>query len=209
MKESESHSVMSNSLRSHGILQTRILEQVAFSFSRESSQPRDGTQVFCIAGRFFTNWGTREAHSENGTVQIPGITLTTSLEEKMQSTDQLLYLHILCAVLCLVTQLCLTLCDSMIVAHQVPLSMGILQARILERVAMPSSRGSSQPRAWTHISHITDRFFTIWATREALQWNELHVKVFRIRQTEHCVYIFIHSKVVWVCSEVNEHGLNV
>ena len=34
------------------------------------------------------------------------------------------------------------------------------------------------------------------------------MKVFRIRQTEHCVYIFIHSKLVWVCSEVNEHGLN-
>ena len=35
------------------------------------------------------------------------------------------------------------------VAHQAPLSMGILQARILEWVAMPSSRGSSQPRDWT------------------------------------------------------------
>ena len=33
-----------------------------------------------------------------------------------------------------------------IVAHQAPLSLGILQARILEWVAMPSSRGSSQPR---------------------------------------------------------------
>ena len=31
------------------------------------------------------------------------------------------------------------------IAHQAPLSMGILQARILEWVAMPSSRGSSQP----------------------------------------------------------------
>ena len=136
----------------------------------------------------------RKPYFENGTVQIPGITLKTSLEEKMQSMNQLLYLHILCAVLCLVTQLCLTLCDPVIVAHQVPLSMGILQARILERVAMPSSGGSSQPRAWTHISHIADRFFTSWATREALQWNELCVKVFRIRQAEHCSYIFIHSK---------------
>ena len=39
----------------HGILQARILEWVAFPFSRGSSQPRDRTQVFCIAGRFFTN----------------------------------------------------------------------------------------------------------------------------------------------------------
>ena len=38
----------------HGILQARILEWVAFPFSRGSSQPRDGTQVSCIAGRFFT-----------------------------------------------------------------------------------------------------------------------------------------------------------
>ena len=40
----------------HGILQARILEWVAVSFSRESSQPRDWTQVSCTAGRFFTNW---------------------------------------------------------------------------------------------------------------------------------------------------------
>ena len=38
----------------HGILQARILEWVAISFSRGSSQPRDRTQVSCIAGRFFT-----------------------------------------------------------------------------------------------------------------------------------------------------------
>ena len=38
----------------HGILQARILEWVAMSSSRRSSQPRDQTQVSCIAGRFFT-----------------------------------------------------------------------------------------------------------------------------------------------------------
>ena len=45
-----------------------------------------------------------------------------------------------------------TLCT---VAHQAPLFMGILQARILERVAMPFSRGSSRPSDWTRISHIS------------------------------------------------------
>ena len=64
--ESESHSVMSDSLWPHGvvhgILHARILEWVAISFSRESSQPRDQTQVARIAGRFFTSWVTREAH---------------------------------------------------------------------------------------------------------------------------------------------------
>ena len=45
----------------HGILQARILEWVAVSSSRGSLQPRDWTQVYCIAGGFFTNWATREA----------------------------------------------------------------------------------------------------------------------------------------------------
>ena len=58
-----------------------------------------------------------------------------------------------------VAQSCPTLCDS--VDYTVH---GILQARILEWVAFPFSRGSSQPRDWTRIS---GRFFTSWATREA------------------------------------------
>ena len=45
----------------HGILQARILEWVAFPFSRGSSQPRDRIQVSHIAGGFFTTWATREA----------------------------------------------------------------------------------------------------------------------------------------------------
>ena len=45
----------------HGILQAKILEWVAIPFSRGFSQPRDETQVSCIAGRFFTTWATREA----------------------------------------------------------------------------------------------------------------------------------------------------
>jgi len=53
-------------------------------------------------------------------------------------------------------------------AHQADLSKAILQARILEWVAIPFSRGSSQPRDWTQVSCISGRFFTIWATRELL-----------------------------------------
>ena len=45
----------------HESLQARILEWAAIPFSRGSSQPRDQTQVSCIAGRFFTFWATREA----------------------------------------------------------------------------------------------------------------------------------------------------
>ena len=47
----------------HGILQARIPEWVAISFSRGSSLLRDQTQVSCIAGRFFIVWATREAPS--------------------------------------------------------------------------------------------------------------------------------------------------
>ena len=42
----------------YGILQARILEWVAIPFSRGSSQPRDQTQVSCIAGWFLTSWAT-------------------------------------------------------------------------------------------------------------------------------------------------------
>ena len=63
---SESHSVVSDSLRPHGLYSPRNSPGqntgvVAFPFSRESSQPWNQTQVFCIAGRFFTSWVTKEA----------------------------------------------------------------------------------------------------------------------------------------------------
>ena len=58
-----------------------------------------------------------------------------------------------------------TLCDSM--SSTV---LGIFQARILEWGAVPFSRGSSQPRDWTPVSHTVGRFFTSWATREAQEY---------------------------------------
>ena len=54
------------------------------------------------------------------------------------------------------------------VAHQAPLSMGFLQASILEWFTMLSFRGSSQPRDQAQASRIAGRFFTLWATRESL-----------------------------------------
>ena len=56
------------------------------------------------------------------------------------------------------------------VAHQAPLFRGILQARILEWVAMTSSRESSQLRDRTQVSHIAGRFFIIWATSKAQEY---------------------------------------
>ena len=64
-----------------------------------------------------------------------------------------------------VTQSCPTLCHSTdYIVH------GILQARILERIAFPFSRGSSQPRDQTQVSRIEGGFFTSWATREAQEY---------------------------------------
>ena len=65
-------------------------------------------------------------------------------------------------------QLCLTLCDPM--DHSPPGSSvhGVLQARILEWVAMPSSMVSSRPRDWTPISHVS------WIGRQVLyHWGHM------------------------------------
>ena len=96
--------------------------------------------------------------------------------------------NVLCYVLCLVAQLCLTLslCDPMECSppgssvhgdssgKNLPHCRQILyqlspqgSPRTLEWVAYPFSRGSSQPRNWTGVSCIAGRFFTSWATREA------------------------------------------
>ena len=65
------------------------------------------------------------------------------------------------------TQLCLTLCHPMDYTVR-----GILQARILDWVAFPIHRGSSQPRDWRQVSHTAGGFFTSWATREVQEhWS--------------------------------------
>ena len=102
----------------HGILQARILEWVAFPFSRGSSQHRDQTQASRIAGRFFTCWATREAHH---------------------------YISVANEV----AQSCPTLCDPVDCSLSGSSVHGILQARLLERVAIPFCRGSSHPRDQT------------------------------------------------------------
>ena len=72
-----------------------------------------------------------------------------------------------------VAQSCPTLCNPMDYTIH-----GILQVRILERVAFPFSRGSSQPRNRTQISHITGGFFTRGTTREACSYYAAFTKNF-------------------------------
>ena len=65
------------------------------------------------------------------------------------------------SVLCLVAQSCLTFCDPIYCSPPGASVHGIFQARMLEWVAMPSSRGSSQPRDPTEVSCIAGGFFTV------------------------------------------------
>ena len=58
---------------------------------------------------------------------------------------------------------------------------GFSRPRILEWVAMPSSRGSSQPTDWTQVSLIAGRFFIVWAIREA---QSIHVAWWKSPTTE-------------------------
>ena len=67
----------------------------------------------------------------------------------------------------LVAQLCPTLCNPIDYSPPDSSVHGILQARPLEWVAIPFSRGYSWLRDWTQVSCISGRFFTVWATRKA------------------------------------------
>ena len=66
----------------------------------------------------------------------------------------------------LIAQSCLILCNP--IDYSLPGSTlhGILQARILEWIAIPFSRGSSLSRGWTWVSCVAGRFFNVWAIRE-------------------------------------------
>ena len=71
-------------------------------------------------------------------------------------------------VVVLVSQSCPALCDPMDYSPQGSPVHRILQARILEWVATPSSRGSSRPRDRNWVSCIAGRFLTVWATKRIL-----------------------------------------
>ena len=73
----------------------------------------------------------------------------------------------------LLAQSCATPYSPMDCSPPGPSVHGILQARILEWVAIPFPRGSSRPRDWTPVSRTAGGFFIIWATREALDNGHL------------------------------------
>ena len=106
------------------------------------------------------------------------------------------------AFVLLVTQSCPTLCNPMDCSPPGFSVHGILQARILEWLAMPSSRGSSRTREWTRVSCIAGRFFTIWATKEAHIYNMCEMELrMEIQCTAHMLrHIHTHTFSARVCS---------
>ena len=98
------------------------------------------------------------------------LTPVSSLAKQVQKTNFIILRWGLKSdeVKVLVTWLCPTLWDPMDFSPPGSTVNGIFQARILEWEAIPFSRGFSQLRDWIQVSCIAGRFFTIWATREAL-----------------------------------------
>ena len=88
----------------------------------------------------------------------------------------LLLVHCCC---CLVAKSCPVLYDPMDCSLPSSSVHRILQARILEWVATPSSRGYSQPRNWTCLSCITGGFLIVWTTMEAL-WYYLAAELLKL-----------------------------
>ena len=80
----------------------------------------------------------------------------------------------------LVTQSCLTLCNPMDCSLPGSSVHGILQARILEKGAIPFSRGSSTPMKRTQVSCTAGKFFSIWATRKLLSSKLIMCKMFPV-----------------------------
>ena len=74
-----------------------------------------------------------------------------------------------------VTKSCSTLATPWKVAHQAPLSIGFSRQKYWSRLPFPSPGGSARPRDRTWVSCTADKFFTDWATREALCTYYMHI----------------------------------
>ena len=91
------------------------------------------------------------------------------------------------------------------VAHQAPLSMGILQARILEWVAMPSSRASSQPRDQTQVSRIAGRFLTSELSGKPKNTGVGSLSLHRGKfQSQESNWGLLHCR--WILSQLSHQG---
>ena len=139
----------------HEILQARILEWVAIPFSNPGIKP--GSSSLQVDSYCQSHWGSPRAlliHINLGRSDL-------MRNEGNLKNNSLFTLKVMWKIK-LVQEYCQRKSESHSVESDSlrPMAYGILQARILEWVAFPFSRGSSQPRDQTQISHIADRFLT-------------------------------------------------
>ena len=149
----------------HGILQARVLEWIAKPSSSASSQPSCWTCVSCNAGAFFPAepsgkpfyWVTVPQFNEKYPIDpFHSLTVSTVLEKNF-----IHFFGCLSGRKVKVSRVWLFATSIDYTVH------GILQARILEWLAIAFSMGSSWPRNHTRVSFIAGVFFTSWTTREA------------------------------------------
>ena len=94
----------------------------------------------------------------------------------------------------LTTQWCSTLCHPMACSPPGSFAHGVLQARILEWVAIPFSRRPSWPRDQTPVSYIAGGFFTFWTDGKVIQWIYVKARfqtlfLFTLKPLQYCKII--------------------
>ena len=165
-----------------------MTERLHFHFSLPCTGEGNGNQVQCSClenprdrGAWWAAvYGVAQSRTRwSDLAAAAAAALVWQTKNKVTKLSHLSKFSQLRAVKVKVAQSCPTLCDPVdSTVH------GILQARILEWVPFPFSRGSSQPRDWTHVSCISRRFFTNWATKGELYvklkltifWNSFHFR---------------------------------
>ena len=126
-------------------------------------------------------WKTQQWHRTGKGVFIP---VPKKSNAKWMFKLALHLFHMLAKHESEVAQSCPTLCDPMECSLLGSSLQGILQARILEWVAISFSRGASQPRDRTQVSHIAGRCFNLWATRVARLYSKSFKLGFSSTQTK-------------------------
>ena len=166
-------------------MRLRQLQKTVSGFSLVRPRPLGSVNPgFFKSQRLF--FGSSKATSRKGQTTVFSVQVTSNGFLKALlfywSTEDLHYcvsfrftakwFSFVCVCVCVwVTQSCPTFCDPIDCSPPGSSVHEILQARILEWVAMPFSRGSSWSRDRTQISCIAGRSFTVWATREAHIWK--------------------------------------
>ena len=140
-----------------------------------SSGIRDWTHVSCIGKQILYHWanqGNPDLHFLKWSLCLePMLIFTCVVIKPFQKIRYCCSRNLEFGMnnyqIVFVDQSCPNLCNPMDSSLSGSSLHGIFQARMLEWVAIPFSRGSSQSKDRTQLSHITGRFFTIWATKKA------------------------------------------